>query len=171
MKMKKLLMVFFLGLSSIFTLVANAQEANWTHANNEATICNRTSTTFHFIKTYSYQANTNDDHSADFILPPGSADSEPVADLTLLPNNCTNVDYWLQYQGNANDKDDDLEFTDQQQRAGSFHIKGERSNFAGVLISTVTQFNMPGFDVHILQSGKWVTGQKTQNLEFDIVKV
>ena len=80
----------------------------WTHADNQAILYNDTTSTFHFQKTGAYQANTNNDQSADFILEPG---------------NSIAIDYWLRATGNYTDNDDALDFTDMN-GAGMFTIKG-----------------------------------------------
>jgi hypothetical protein len=143
--MKKLLLlsVLFIGLSG------NAFA--WVQADNQATICNKTKQTLHFFKTYSYQANTNNDHSADFIIERGK---------------CVDVDYWLQYKANGHDADDDLEFTEQS-GAGSFHIKAFIRG-ATLLSSSVMQFDMPNFYYVEHQDGGWGHG-KIRNLVFSIL--
>ena len=145
---KKLLLAA--GLAAGFSVNAFA----WVHADNQAVVCNKTvNQTFKFVLTGKYQANTNDDASAEFMLYPGS---------------CHEINYWLQYQMNPWDNDDTLEFTDQY-GAGSFHIQG--TTHTSALGSYLYAFDMPEFNYLQHSMGEWSTfkGGSYGKLTFDII--
>lgn len=147
---KKLILMSILPL-----MLFSAKSFAATEADNQAYLCNDTQTTFHFKKTGAYQANTNNDHSADFELPPGN-------------DSCVYIDYWLLHgYGGSDDNDDSLVFTDDN-GAGQFTIKARTQSGDEMLSQrSYALQEMEGFKMNMTQEGYW-HGGKEKTLEIRI---
>lgn len=122
-------------------------------AETEAKICNNTTTSFHFRKTNAYQANTSDNHSADFILDPES---------------CTNIHFWVLTKYNEFDNDDALDFKDIN-GTGMFTIKGSHKRYGMAEIYIVLgQVLMNDFYITEITQGYWGVDAKPKYLELSI---
>ena len=132
-----------LALISACVLISQNAFAEWTQADNRTKICNMTnSTTFNFYKSHSYQANTNNDHSANF---------------SIVPQECVYIDLWMQFKLHKDDYDDALTFTENSSPSkGSFDIKSSRSceYFICPDLNNLNNLNLNGYDVHN-EAGGW----------------
>ena len=111
----------------------------WVQADNRTKICNMTnSTTFNFYKSHSYQANTNNDHSANF---------------SIAPQECAYIDFWMQYKEKQFDLDDALTFTENSSPSkGWFDI--QNTDYISSLFPDLSNFNLNGYVVSHWR-GRW----------------
>lgn len=95
-----------LYICSLLTLFATTSHA-WIHGVVTTKICNNSDYQLHFKKTHSYQADTDNDQSADFTINGGGK--------------CTDITYWMEAHNSNYSYDDCITFTEQSGR-GTFDL-------------------------------------------------
>ena len=117
----------------------------WVHGDMMANICNATRDNMSFEKTRAYQADTADDSSAKFNLPSGS---------------CHTINFWIQWQSNGWDIDDQITFIETSKPAkGQFNVKvvdftTDIFFVTTDLVTRIVDFNMPNY-VATIRDGVW----------------
>lgn len=126
--------IIFLGMSLCMNMA-------FARVDSAVRVCNQSDQSLEIVKTYAYQADTNNNHSNR---------------QTLNLNTCANIDFWWEDNLLYSLKDDDLKFQifnpGNGMLLGSFHLK-PNWNYP-VAYNQLVQWDVPGYFVLNEKSGK-----------------